>query len=133
MMLLQLFWAIFLMPETKGVPLEETPEETRDRMNRPALGETPHETRVDRPHDRRPLAHDRPGLEGRGARRASALFHFTPPKNFVNDPNGLVYLEGEYHLGYQYNPEGDRRGHMTLGARRQPRPRPLGRPDPRAP
>src|SRR5580700_5656119 len=42
-------------------------------------------------------------------------YHFTPAKNFMNDPNGVVFYKGEYHLFYQYNPEGQVWGHISWG------------------
>lgn len=41
--------------------------------------------------------------------------HFTPAKNWMNDPNGMVYVDGVYHLFYQYNPQSNDWGNMSWG------------------
>lgn len=42
-------------------------------------------------------------------------FHFTPETSWMNDPNGMFYLDGEYHLFYQYYPDSTVWGPMHWG------------------
>ena len=43
------------------------------------------------------------------------VIHFTPPKNWINDPNGMVYIDGKYHLFYQHFPLAPHWGPMHWG------------------
>lgn len=43
------------------------------------------------------------------------LLHFAPERNWINDPNGLVFHRGRYHLFYQCNPEGAIHDHLSWG------------------
>jgi fructan beta-fructosidase len=41
--------------------------------------------------------------------------HFYAPPNWINDPNGPILLNGQYHMFFQFNPFGDQWGHMSWG------------------
>ena len=43
------------------------------------------------------------------------VFHFAPPANWLNDPNGLIHWDGTFHLFYQYNPNGPFHGTIHWG------------------
>ena len=43
------------------------------------------------------------------------IYHFTPGKNWMNDPNGVCWYQGYFHLFYQYNPYGDLWGNIHWG------------------
>ncbi|GAA4343964.1 glycoside hydrolase family 32 protein [Microbacterium rhizosphaerae] len=43
------------------------------------------------------------------------VYHYAPAQHWMNDPNGLIYTGGKYHLFYQYNPLGNTGGNASWG------------------
>lgn len=67
-------------------------------------------------HDTQPVVGESaPGHSDYYAEPHRPQFHFSPEKMWMNDPNGLVYFEGEYHLFYQYYPDSTVWGPMHWG------------------
>lgn len=69
-----------------------------------------------------PEQQEDPGQQGGGQEVVSSRneqyrpqIHFTPAANWMNDPNGMVYANGVWHLYYQYNPMGNDWGNMSWG------------------
>ena len=56
-----------------------------------------------------------PGAETRYTEASRPQFHFSQKVGWNNDPNGMVYLDGQWHLFFQHNPVGWNWGNMTWG------------------
>jgi fructan beta-fructosidase len=58
---------------------------------------------------------DPPGADVLYREKDRPQFHFTSRRGWLNDPNGLVWHQGKYHLFYQHNPFGWEWGNMNWG------------------
>ncbi len=56
-----------------------------------------------------------PGSDTWGDEKLRPQFHFSQKVGWNNDPNGMVYYDGEWHLFFQHNPVGHGWGNMTWG------------------
>ncbi len=55
----------------------------------------------------------KPGISSDDPHRP--IYHFLPEANWLNDPNGLIQWQGQYHVFYQYNPNGPFHGTVHWG------------------
>ena len=71
---------------------------------------------IDNPQTEEPTPEE-PGEEVASSRNEKyrPQIHYTPAKNWINDPNGMIFIDGTYHLYYQYNPQGNGWGNLSWG------------------
>ena len=70
---------------------------------------------IDDPQPEEPTKPDTPTDQSSYDELYRPQVHYTPAQNWMNDPNGMVFANGTYHLFYQYNPQGNQWGNMSWG------------------
>ena len=70
---------------------------------------------IDDPKPEETVTPDNPTTQNNRKEPYRPQIHYTPAKNWMNDPNGMVYTDGVYHLFYQYNPQSNEWGNMSWG------------------
>lgn len=74
-----------------------------------------HNCAIPLPTERNNMAHRLPATPGAYREAYRPQLSYSPARNWMNDPNGLVYHDGVYHLFYQYNPNDKVWGDMSWG------------------
>ncbi len=97
------YYVPFLLDECRGKELILQTRLNADRTNRGGVGSEIgiKEIKLSNSFDTKNIEKYRP------------VFHHTPVYGWMNDPNGMFYLDGTYHLFYQYNPYGSMWGNMN--------------------
>ena len=70
---------------------------------------------IDDPKPEQPATPTQPTQQSSYNEQYRPQIHFTPAKNWMNDPNGMACIDGTYHLFYQYNPQANVWGNMSWG------------------